>query len=172
MEQSAVGLDSETTIVLSGRKFHSTKGTTLEQDIYVTDLVHDAGLQVLAEKFQKENKDIADVAQEVVLTAFRSGKLFRLLGAVLTEEGKEWGKESAEQNARFFSKLTDQKDKEALRGSIVAVILGFFVSGLLASTTSKTSSVRLEHVVVDQEQSSPKSEEPSNSATGEQLSGS
>jgi hypothetical protein len=50
-----------------------------------------------------------------------------------------WTVESAKENAEFFAELRDKRDKDALHGAIVSVILGFFVSGLLSSKNLKNS---------------------------------
>jgi hypothetical protein len=135
-------LDQATTvppITVAGRTFRASTSTTFKQDIYVMSLVTDSGLEDIATKFKAGNFDIDVVAQQIIIQAFTRGKLFELLGAVMEEEGVDWTIERAKANAEFFASLRASEDKVALRGSIVAVILGFFVSGLLASRTLTTS---------------------------------
>lgn len=126
-------------ITVGGRTFRPSTSTTFKQDIYVMSLVDEAGLDGIAKQFKEGNFDIDDVAQKIIITAFTRGKLFELLGAVMEEEGVAWSIEASKANAEFFAGLRAMEDKTALRGSIVAVILGFFVSGLLASRSSTTS---------------------------------
>lgn len=125
---------------LQGRKFRAIHDTTFEQDIFIMGILAASGLQKLAAEFDIAKDDIGDVSQQVIITAFSHGRLFELVAASVEEVGKGWSIEQAKANADFFSKLKDTKDKLALRGSIVAVILGFFVSGLLSSKSSQFSS--------------------------------
>jgi hypothetical protein len=134
-------------VVVSGRRFASVEETTFEQDIYIMRLLEEAGLRKLAEVFDAGKDNIGDIAHQVILTAYTHGRLFSLLGAVMEEEGVTWTPEVAERNAKFFSQLRSPEDKGALKNSIVAVILGFFVSGLLSSKTSqKSSAISLETI--------------------------
>lgn len=127
-------------VVVAGRTFRACTTTSFRQDLYVMKLVTEAGLKEIAAKVDLTNSEaLSDSAQEIIIGAYASGKLFELLGAVMMEEGKAWSEESAKTNAEFFANLTSGDDKNALKGSIVAVILGFFVSGLLASKTSGIS---------------------------------
>jgi hypothetical protein len=134
-------------------------------------LVTEAGLEDIAAKFKEGNFDIDEVAQKIIITAFTRGKLFELLGAVMEEEGTDWTIERAKANAEFFANLRSTEDKLALRGSIVAVILGFFVSGLLASrnsTISLTSEQSFDRngVIVPSVAPTPSPEATSTSVTG------
>lgn len=128
-------------IVVSGRRFKTATSMTFEQDIYTLKVLEESGLQDLARQYDPIHTDISKLSTKVIVTAFGSGKLFELLGAVLEEEGVPWSIKTAEENAHFFSQLRDPQDKSALKSSMVAVILGFFVSGLLSSKTSKMSSL-------------------------------
>jgi hypothetical protein len=131
-------------VVVGGRTFRPSTSTTFRQDMYVMQLVKEAGLDEMAKEFAVDNGEISNVAQDVIVTAFVHGKLFELLGAVMEEGGKKWNIRAAKENAEFFAELNSTEDKMALKGAIVAVILGFFVSGLLASASSKPSSVPLD----------------------------
>jgi hypothetical protein len=166
-------LDQLTTqpITVGGRTFRPSASTTFKQDIFVMSLVTEAGLEDIAAKFKEGNFDIDEVAQKIIITAFTRGKLFELLGAVMEEEGTDWTIERAKANAEFFANLRSTEDKLALRGSIVAVILGFFVSGLLASrnsTISLTSEQSYDRngVIVPSVAPTPSPEATSTSVTG------
>lgn len=139
-------------ITVQGRKFLAVNDTTFEQDIYIMQLLEESGLQKLAAEFDITKDDISDVSTKVIVTAFSTGKLFELVAASVEEIGVVWSVEQAKLNAIFFRQLTDPQDKAALKSSIVAVILGFFVSGLLSSKSSEFSStiargIKLESIV-------------------------
>lgn len=104
-------------------------------------LLRDAGLSSLAETFDPTKDTMDRIANELIIGAFASGKLFFLLGATIEEIGVEWTIDTAKANGEFFSKLRKKEDKDALRGSIVGVLLSFLISGVLASVTSPKSSV-------------------------------
>ena len=129
-------------IVVAGRKFHPAFKTTFEQDFFVIDLVSESGVQKLA--IAKDEK-LEKIAEEVILTAYRSGNLFRLLAGMVVEEGKKWTVKSAEDNAIFFSELTDPDDKRGLQDALVGVLLSFFVNAEgFSKTSAKSSGVTLE----------------------------
>ena len=125
----------------------------------------ESGLQKLAAEFDISKDDISDVSQKVIVTAFNHGRLFELVAASVEEVGKPWTIESAKANATFFSKLTDPKDKASLKTSIVAVILGFFVSGLLSSKNSKFSSTIARGVHLEYTGPSSESGQPEEDST-------
>jgi hypothetical protein len=125
---------------IEGRTFYNCTSTSFKQDIYVMSVMRKSGLEKLASEFDITKTDILDeVAQDIIVTASINGQLFEMLGAVLEEEGVPWTVESAKENAEFFAELRDKRDKDALHGAIVSVILGFFVSGLLSSKNLKNS---------------------------------
>lgn len=126
-------------VEVAGRKFRGVTNTTFKQDMLIMQILHEAGLRELAEKYDVLKDDLGSVAESVIVAAYKSGKLFDLLGAVMIENGQKWTLKSAKTNSEFFAELTAPEDKQALKGSIVAVILGFFVSGLFVSRTSQIS---------------------------------
>lgn len=128
-------------IAIAGRTFRPTAQTSFKQDIYVMSLLKSAGLIKMAEGFDPLTDDLDGVAQEIIVQAFSSGQLFSLLGAVLEEVGIPWSQARAVDNAEFFADLRDPKDKETLHGSIVGVLMGFFVSGALSSRRSPKYSI-------------------------------
>jgi len=162
-----------TTLTIAGQSYRPVSSTSFEQDLYAMQLVSEAGLTELAKSFENDSdKNLEQVATRLVLQAFRSGKLFELLAAVLQGPGPTpWSIEQAQVNAKTFANLTDPKDKAALQGSLVGVILGFFVSGVVSLKISPRSSESL--VGVSSDAGSPgRSEGSSTSATGTALSGS
>lgn len=161
----------QASVTVAGRKFNAVTNTTFKQDMLIMQILHEAGLRELAEKFDVLKDDLGAVAENVIIAAYKSGKLFELLGAVMIEEGQPWTTESAKTNSEFFANLTSSEDKQALKGSIVAVILGFFVSGLFVSRTSQIS-LKHRNPAVPGEGESPVIEESLASETGALSSGS
>lgn len=80
------------------------------------------------------------VAEEVILNAYRSGNLFRLLAGLVVELGTKWSVKTAEENAIFFAELDDKADKDAIREALLGVLLSFFVNAEAFSKTSAKSS--------------------------------
>jgi hypothetical protein len=125
---------------VNGRVFCTSTKTTFKQDMYLWDALSSANLDSLIQHFDEVSKDLNSMGRQVVLQAYKSGALFRVLGGVLEEEGKAWTPAEAEANAIFFENLTDPEDKAAIRGQMVAVILHFFVSEAgLRATFQKSS---------------------------------
>lgn len=123
-------------ITVAGRSFRPCPSTTFKQDMYVMTLLKAAGLVKLADGFDLATNDLDEVAQQIIIEAFASGKLFDLLGAVMEEVDVPWTVAGAKANAEFFADLSATDDKKALHGSIVGILLGFFVSGALSGKTS------------------------------------
>lgn len=160
-----------TTITIAGQVYRPVVDTSFEQDLYAMQLVSEAGLTDLAASFEKDSdKDLETLATRLVLQAFRSGKLFELLAAVIQGPGPTpWSIEQAQVNAKVFATLTAPEDKKALQGSLVGVILGFFVSGVVSLKTSQKYS---DSPKGPDAESPDRSEESSASGTGMALSGS
>lgn len=128
-------------IEVAGRRFVPCAETTYEQDMFIMKILRDAGLAQLTDNFDPIKDDLSEAAQNLIVRAFASGKLFTLLAATLEEEGHEWTMRDAEVNGTFFSRLKKAADKEALRGSIVGILTGFLISGVLSSRISQRSSL-------------------------------
>lgn len=121
---------------VAGRKFRPSTETTFEQDLYIGGMLKEAGLVKMAAGFDMGKDEVSDVAMDIITTAFKSGKLFEILGAMMIEENVPWTIESAQKNAHFFSQIRSTAEKQKLHGVIVGVILAFFVSGAISSQTS------------------------------------
>lgn len=116
-------------ITVNGRTFVPHTDTTIEQDEYIALILEESGLSKLR-KFDPLVDDFTEASRLLVMRAFATGKLFKLLGAMLTENPElDFSFEAAEERTEFLRKLKRPVDKDALRGAIVALILGFFVSG-------------------------------------------
>lgn len=83
--------------------------------------------------------------QQMILRAYKSGALFRLMAALVTEQGTEWTPEAAEANAEFFKHVRDPKSKAKLQPALVAAILAFFESAANSDLTSLISSDLLDN---------------------------
>lgn len=123
-------------IVVSGRTFYPATDTTFEQDFFILDRIGETGMERME---LTKDSDLAEVSMDIILSAYRSGKLFELLAGMVKEEGVPWTPEGAIENARFFATLTDQKDKDAIRNSLVGALLGFFVNAVNFSAISLKS---------------------------------
>ena len=76
----------------------------------------------------------------MLMSAYRSGKLFEILGGIMVEEGTKWSPERAMETAQFFADLTAPEDKQAIHGIMVGAVLGFFANGGGFTATSPKSS--------------------------------
>jgi hypothetical protein len=87
--------------------------------------------------------DLSEFTMALIAKAYDGGQMFELLGAIIEEIGpikQKWTIEAAKERAEFLAELTSTEDKLTLRKAMSAVILGFFVSGLLSSGISQMSS--------------------------------
>jgi hypothetical protein len=157
---------------VGGRTFRPSSETTFEQDLYIGSLLKDAGLVKMAAGFDLAKDEISDVAVDIITNAFASGKLFDVIAASMEEIGTPWSIPEAKKNAQFFAQLRKAEEKKKLHGAIVGIILGFFVSGAVSSTTSLSFSEdapQLDHESSSSPQSHPGAESsgaPSTTATG------
>ena len=161
-----------TLLNISGRTFRPCTSTTFEQDIHIMAMVRDAGIMKVGATFDPLTQDLDDIAQQIIMQAFSSGKLFDLLAGTLEEVGVPWSMGEARANAQFFAQLTDAADKAALNGSIVGALLGFFISGAASSLISPKSSrpPMTFNAVGVRTDVLPSSEVPRTTATGTPLS--
>lgn len=125
---------------VGGRVFTTATKTTFKQDLYLWEALSAANLDNLIEHFDELKNNLTSMGRQVILQAYKSGALFRVLGGVLMERGVKWSPEVAEANAEFFEELTDPDDKEAIRGQMIQVVLHFFVSEAGLRAISQKSS--------------------------------
>lgn len=126
-------------LTIAGRKFRVTTATTFEQDLFILSHMNESKLSEIARGFDPATDDVSQFAESVIVKAFQTGKIFLLLAGSLVEEGVEWTVEGAEQTAKFFSTLTDARDKQALHSSIMGILLSFFLKGESSVTISPKS---------------------------------
>lgn len=127
---------------VGGRTFRIATETTMRQDGYIWTLQQQTGIDQLLKEFDPA-KDLSEFTMALIAKAYDDGHMFELLGAIVEEVGpikRKWTLDAAKERAEFFAELTSAQDKVALRHAMSAVILGFFVSGLLSSGTSAKSS--------------------------------
>lgn len=116
-------------ITVNGRTFAPCTDTTIEQDQLIAYILEESGLGKLKD-FNPLTDDFTEVSRQLIMRAFGTGKLFTLLGAMFEDvPAQEFSLAGAEERADFLRKLKRRVDKDALKGSIVAMILSFFVSG-------------------------------------------
>jgi hypothetical protein len=123
-------------IELGGRKFRAVVESTVEHDIEVRALVHDAGFDLLAKR-KDESPDDFVVRMIGQLSASRKDADFA--GVLLVPEeldDTEWTPEVAVETTRFIKKLTAQADKLILRNLSMELLSGFINAGLLFSVSS------------------------------------
>jgi hypothetical protein len=143
-------------IVVAGRTFVPSKFTSFEQDLYIMDHIRASGLEEMPDI--ADSKELDKVAEGLVLSAYRSGRLFHIVAGIMEEVGVPWTTVEAEQNARFFASLRDPKDKASIRGTLVGVILGFFID---EEGSSKISLKSFDAPAADTLDESPESTEES-----------
>jgi len=111
-------------IKIGDRVFLQDQNLSFEQDMYLMSLAVEAGLGPDALKGIDVRKD----AQKLVVDAYRSGKMFLIVGTALKEAGTEmqpWSEETAKKNADLFATCTDKVAKQQLQQVMVGLLLGF-----------------------------------------------
>ena len=131
-------------IDLGGRYFAPAEVTSARHDGWVMVQVAEAGLDKLVSA-----KTDDTTVRDLVLAAFRSGKMFHLLAGVLIEDGVKWTPNVAEQNAEYFAELTDPAGKRAMQDAFVEVLLGFFRAAPNSSAPSPSASTEAQETAVE-----------------------
>lgn len=126
------------------RVFRPSVPTTFEQDLFLMDLLDETGVGGIVDDIDPMTMELNEVGMRIIRMAYRSGKLFLLLGAILSEEGVVFSEDVAHANAEYFAGLTSPVDKERLHGPVASVVLSFFMSALASSETSQKSLSRSE----------------------------
>lgn len=145
-------------IKVQDRVFHPATRTTFAQDMYVMKLATESKIENLS---SVSDVDLNDLAKRILLDAYESGTLFKMIAGMVVEDGVKWSRETAEENATFFENLTEPEDKEALHEAMAGVILSFFVNaGGFLQTSPKSSSVTVHP-------REPRSESPPNLSSDE-----
>jgi hypothetical protein len=127
-------------MVIEGRTFVQ-ESPSFEQDLYIMEQVTEAGLVQLGGLKLDDSQNLPHMAQQMLLQAYKSGALFRLIGALMVEEGTEWSPEQAAINAEFFRKVRDPDSKRHLQTAMVGAVVAFFEN---AGSSDLTSLISLE----------------------------
>jgi hypothetical protein len=125
-------------VTLGGKLFRTTPDTTFEQDMFVMDEIQAVGFEHIKEELHKDG-EMTDKTAGILIRAYKSGHLFRLLSGTLVEVGKEWNPEDAKLNAGFFARLKDRESKETLQRQLLGIILSFLYAGSKLEETFRKS---------------------------------
>ena len=129
-------------VVVEGRTFVQ-ETPTFEQEMYIMQQVVEAGLDTpnLTLGLDPANpKDLDRPIKQLIVHAYKSGTLFKLLGSLMVEKGTEWSEEQAERNAELFRHTRDEEGKRQLHPALVGSIIAFFESAGRLEGTSPISS--------------------------------
>jgi hypothetical protein len=125
------------TITLDGRQFVGmTKEVTAAQDDYIFGHLRQAG--AMGDDGAERTKE--QRAEKMLTTILLSGRKHFLVAGAFTEEGKVWNRVEADANAERFAAITSTEEKKAMQSSIVALVIGFFMSGEQSLGTSPNAS--------------------------------
>jgi hypothetical protein len=130
---------SSATIQLGGRKFRTIVESTVEHDIEVRALMHEAGFDLLT---KREGEAADDFVVRMLGQMAGSRKDADFAGVLLVPsdlDDTEWTPEVGEQTTTFIKKLTAQADKMTLRNLGIELLGGFINAGLLYSASSPKS---------------------------------
>lgn len=127
---------------IGGRRFRVARNPTFEQDLMISSILMDLGLDDLDPKdaIAKGGKQLKSEVKNVIVRAYESGRLFELTAAVLEEVGTEWARECVLPNSEFFRTLRDREDKQKLNALQSSMLVGFWLGALASSVTSTSSS--------------------------------
>lgn len=128
-------------LVIEGRTFVQ-EAPTFEQEMYIMQQVMDAGLDQphLKLGIDPKTKDLERPVKQIIVEAYRSGVIFKLIGSMVTEKGTEWSPEQAERNAALFKNTRDPESKKQLHPALVGAIVAFFQSAASSDEISLISS--------------------------------
>lgn len=127
-------------LTIEGRLFVQ-ESPTFEQELYIMEQATLAGLPEVGKlTLDPATQSLTGPVQQMIIRAYKSGALFRLMAALVTEQGTEWTPEAAEANAEFFKHVRDPESKAQLQPALVAAILAFFESAASSDLTSLISS--------------------------------
>jgi hypothetical protein len=126
-------------LTIEGRQFVQ-ETPSFEQEMFIMEQAVEAGLDEATLKLTPDEKDLEPAIKRLLIQAYKSGALFRLMAALLTEEGVEWSEAEALKNAEIFRKTRDPESKANLRPATVAALIAFFESGVSSKQISSISS--------------------------------
>jgi hypothetical protein len=132
------------TIKLDGRNFHGvTEALAAIQDDYVlTQLQRSGVLGLLTHTTALSDEQREERAIETQARIVESGRKYKLLAGLLTEEGKTWTREDADKNAARFAAITDAEEKLIMGREVLRHVALFFRYETPSSQTFQSSSTQ------------------------------
>lgn len=127
------------TLVIEGRRFVQ-ESPTFEQDMYIMEQAIAAGVDQAVLAMTPDENDLEPAVKQLLIRAYKSGALFKLMAALVTEEGVEWTPAQSEKNAEFFRTVRDPESKAQLHPALVGALMAFFESGASLKQISSISS--------------------------------
>jgi hypothetical protein len=131
------------TIKLDGREFRGiTQSLSARQDDFIlVELRQSGAMEILAALPKDATPAQRDAASDAMFNKILdSGRKYRLLAGLLTEEGKTWTHGAADRNAERFGDITDTDEKVTMSRELMRLVVLFFRFGAESSTTSPNSS--------------------------------
>jgi len=127
-------------LVVEGRTFVQ-EPPTFEQEMYIMQRVIESGFDQphITLGIDPKTADLERPVKQLIVHAYKSGTLFELLGAMMTEKGTEWSPEQASANAEIFRHTRDEKSKQQLHPALVGAVIAFFESAVSSGKTFPTS---------------------------------
>ncbi len=125
---------------LSGRRFRAIQTSTIEHDVWMMARSAQAGIQRVA---MHDDETPEAFAARLTGEFARSGQMLHLLAGVLVPEeiaDTDWTPAIAAETAAFLGGITDPSDKAVVLGQVASLVAGFFESGLMSCTTSRSYS--------------------------------
>ena len=131
--------DQTNTLTLCGIEFDPPgQAVTSRQNNYLMGQLRLAGvIDVVA---TMKDADVEAKSSELLTRILVSGRAPEILAGLLTERGKKWNQQRADELAELFGDATDPEEQTTMRRSIVSFVIGFFRLGDRSSTTSLNSS--------------------------------
>lgn len=137
----------EDTVTLDGRKFYGIRQSlTATQDDYILAYLRLSGAIEVMQELDGVKRTAEKRAEDLLTRILLSGYSAAILSGCLTEEGKEWNRKDAAENAKRFAAITDGDEKLHMQQSMVGFVMGFFQFGGTSSETSQKSSSPSEKV--------------------------
>lgn len=127
-------------ITLGGRQFKPLTNATLEHDYKVMALLNASGIRVIE---MPEDADPQLFMEKLFASLVMAGSLLPLFAHLLLPvelEGKHWTPAIAADIEQHLRGLTDDQDKAVVHEQLVAMLIGFFQTGLVALQITQSSS--------------------------------
>jgi hypothetical protein len=155
------------TIKLDGRNFHGITEAlaAIQDDFILTQLRRSGALEMLGELETLSDEQKLERRGEVFTRIVESGRKYKLLAGLLTEEGKTWNQGEAETNAKRFAAIIDTEEKLTMNREVVRhVALFFLFVGESSKTSPKSSNQNTEDLVTASAEAATSGNSPSSFA--------